>query len=580
MKASDIRILIISFVATILALSSGSVLAAPISNCSADQNVRKGSPALSSETANPDEIGEKIGIRLRICVPNPIPVGGKIEFSCSVAKLLIPYTNNEGKLTLSNPSKMPPELRQARELALAGDPESQEPGEVTGSIPKLLMPGYKQENDKGVEVDPKIALTKAEGQLVQGWVVENQLNKQKKVKPALEELVADGDPTEDDPYYDVRVEGQETKTQVGEENYELEGTFGEVAPLYDRYGLLAQAVSFPTDEPLELPDVNCPAATSDPRQINLLESLRKVIWRAAEKLKPETSKEECDVDDLGCLADLITPDVDYLIAKGDLDIQSKVSLAGDAWNNMAGANGAFSTLLPPGTVFKSEDNEKPAVSFAQIGGKTSFLGLSWKPFSNDGTSIMKIASLGTVGDTVDCLVDGLAAHPANANSAICNEVIIRGAFSGWPTEHGCITQGPRSGTTHKNADAIDIGSNTSVGWAPMGQPAMSTVSGTVEIACNDVGGCGSIATVGSCSGVPSCTGRWVSITPDDGGFKIWYFHLNSVNATGGQRVSPGTVIGMIGTTGNSTGPHLHYEFKTSDMAPPKIPESPGLGLCW
>ena len=285
---------------------------------------------------------------------------------------------------------------------------------------------------------------------------------------------------------------------------------------------------------------------------------------------------ECNITDLSCIAEAAIPDIEVLTAYGNLDIQSKVSLAGKAWSNMAGGQGAFSVLLPPETVFKSEDNEDPTVAYAQTGGVT----INTDPFSHAGTSILKIASLGTVGETIDCVVDGLTAHPANARAQVCDEVIISGLFSGWPTEHGCITQGPRSGTTHRNADAIDIAANRSIGWLPLGQPAMSTVSGTVEVACNDVGGCGSVSIVGSCAGVPSCTGRWVSIIPDEGDFKVWYFHLNSVTATDGQRVRPGTIVGLIGSTGNSTGPHLHYEFKTSDMAPPKIPESPGVGLCW
>jgi murein DD-endopeptidase MepM/ murein hydrolase activator NlpD len=44
-----------------------------------------------------------------------------------------------------------------------------------------------------------------------------------------------------------------------------------------------------------------------------------------------------------------------------------------------------------------------------------------------------------------------------------------------------------------------------------------------------------------------------------GGWKTLYAHLNSFNVSVGQSVSTGTIIGKVGSTGGSTGPHLHYE---------------------
>lgn len=44
-----------------------------------------------------------------------------------------------------------------------------------------------------------------------------------------------------------------------------------------------------------------------------------------------------------------------------------------------------------------------------------------------------------------------------------------------------------------------------------------------------------------------------------GGVSSFYAHLSSINVSSGQKIDPGTVIGKIGTTGSSTGPHLHFE---------------------
>lgn len=42
------------------------------------------------------------------------------------------------------------------------------------------------------------------------------------------------------------------------------------------------------------------------------------------------------------------------------------------------------------------------------------------------------------------------------------------------------------------------------------------------------------------------------------GLKSWYFHMNSVSCTTGDRVEKGQKIGEVGTTGASTGYHLHF----------------------
>ncbi|MBF4994211.1 M23 family metallopeptidase [Arthrobacter gandavensis] len=44
-----------------------------------------------------------------------------------------------------------------------------------------------------------------------------------------------------------------------------------------------------------------------------------------------------------------------------------------------------------------------------------------------------------------------------------------------------------------------------------------------------------------------------------GGIQTTYNHLNDIRVEPGQPVEEGQAVGGVGSTGNSTGPHLHFE---------------------
>ncbi|MEB3831319.1 peptidoglycan DD-metalloendopeptidase family protein [Phormidium sp. CCY1219] len=104
----------------------------------------------------------------------------------------------------------------------------------------------------------------------------------------------------------------------------------------------------------------------------------------------------------------------------------------------------------------------------------------------------------------------------------------------WPT-HGVFTSGygMRWGRMHKG---IDIA-------APIGTPIVSVARGTVTYARWNPGGYGNL----------------VEIEHPDGSFTR-YAHNHRILVVEGQAVEQGQVIAEVGSTGNSTGPHLHFEF--------------------
>ena len=56
-----------------------------------------------------------------------------------------------------------------------------------------------------------------------------------------------------------------------------------------------------------------------------------------------------------------------------------------------------------------------------------------------------------------------------------------------------------------------------------------------------------------------------------GNIETRYGHLSRLNVAAGQAVHKGDLIGYVGTTGRSTGPHLHYEVRIAGVAVNPIP---------
>ncbi|NLJ72039.1 MAG: M23 family metallopeptidase [Syntrophomonadaceae bacterium] len=104
----------------------------------------------------------------------------------------------------------------------------------------------------------------------------------------------------------------------------------------------------------------------------------------------------------------------------------------------------------------------------------------------------------------------------------------------WPVI-GTITSryGYRSSGFHHG---LDIAGN-------VGDPIKASLAGTVTFA-----------------DYKSIYGRTV-VLEHAGGYETVYAHLQAFNVSPGAKVAKGEVIGTIGTTGRTTGPHVHFEVK-------------------
>jgi murein DD-endopeptidase MepM/ murein hydrolase activator NlpD len=81
--------------------------------------------------------------------------------------------------------------------------------------------------------------------------------------------------------------------------------------------------------------------------------------------------------------------------------------------------------------------------------------------------------------------------------------------------------------------------------APAGTPVVATMSGTV-ISAGWNGGYGK------------------AIVIQQNNQQVLYGHLSEISVQPGQSITQGTAIGLVGSTGNSTGPHLHFESRVAN----------------
>ena len=67
------------------------------------------------------------------------------------------------------------------------------------------------------------------------------------------------------------------------------------------------------------------------------------------------------------------------------------------------------------------------------------------------------------------------------------------------------------------------------------------------------------------AGFKGSYGRMVEIRHGHG-FTTRYAHMSAISVTEGEQIAAGTIVGLVGSSGRSTGPHLHYETRRGDKA--------------
>jgi murein DD-endopeptidase MepM/ murein hydrolase activator NlpD len=122
----------------------------------------------------------------------------------------------------------------------------------------------------------------------------------------------------------------------------------------------------------------------------------------------------------------------------------------------------------------------------------------------------------------------------------------------WPIPHATITQG--FGPTPFVFEASYAGFphfHTGIDLAvPLGTPVFAAADGVVVLARPMADGAGALVGYGN-----------YVIVQHDAGLKTLYGHLLTIGVREGDAVHRGQLVGLVGSTGNSTGPHTHFEVR-------------------
>ena len=137
---------------------------------------------------------------------------------------------------------------------------------------------------------------------------------------------------------------------------------------------------------------------------------------------------------------------------------------------------------------------------------------------------------------------------AATQQAQSSKVVYSGAQFQWPVPgYYNITSGFRT-AKRPNHNGIDIASS-----GIYGKPIVAAADGEVLLAANNGNG----------------YGLYVMInhgTNNGNTYITLYGHMSKMAVSKGQKVKAGQTIGYVGSTGRSTGPHLHYEIRVNGSA--------------
>lgn len=176
----------------------------------------------------------------------------------------------------------------------------------------------------------------------------------------------------------------------------------------------------------------------------------------------------------------------------------------------------------------------------------------------------------------------IAAPPKAADAAAAPIYAVRSRFSGQSGVITFTTERPRprvaanvSGpATRRSAQVSPGGLILSSGYGLRTHPILGTVREHRGVDLAAPTGSPILAPSAGVVGRAGWAGGYgIAVSLEHGGgIQTRYGHLARLNVVAGQTVRQGDILGYVGSTGLSTGPHLHYEVRVNGQAVNPIPQ--------
>ena len=248
------------------------------------------------------------------------------------------------------------------------------------------------------------------------------------------------------------------------------------------------------------------------------------------------------------------------IAFVELDVMPEYEICYSKGNIVANEDEIFETVIASGTTYYRnyaimlEGEEKAYVGTPEEAEKI-IANLKEKESKNaeDVTYVTKYSSEKLEESTVDAVVDDLYVEPPPVVTVATVTTSVGSVNTSQTVSYAVQPLGislirPVSGTITSRFGRRSSGTHTGLDIATSkGTPIVAAADGIVTYA-----------------GPKGSYGNLV-VVDHGNGIQTYYAHCNTINCSAGQTVSQGQQISTVGSTGNSTGPHLHLEIRINGI---------------